>query len=152
MCEITIRIEEVACLKNDSSFQNDDIYLETIRKRRRAEKKPTSSSRKKIQKRFNISSTRGRFNAFMQQNVELAGSSIIPDRYRSITYLLFFLFLPKVIGMGFFFFYVAAAKPSLYAQVHSGGSMLDWVIGYEILLAVSVLIIGKKLYTFMFIP
>ena len=86
----------------------------------------------------------------MQQDVSPGGFGLIPDGYEGITYLTLFLFLPKLVGMAFFFFYVAGARPDLYAQTHTGGSLLDWMVGYEILAAIALLIIAKKLLGYMF--
>ncbi len=85
----------------------------------------------------------------MQQDVTFAGSGLIPDGYRGISYLTLLLFLPKLTGMAFFFFYVAGGDAELYSHVHTSGSLLDWVIGYEILAAVALLIIGKNLLSFV---
>jgi len=139
-------------LKKGSSFDAGDIYLEAVRKRRKIEKKSVSNPKKRVRKKYiDVNSPQGRFHAFMQQDVEFAGANLIPDGYKGITYSLLAFFLPKIVGMAFFFFYVAEGKPNLYSEVHSGGTLLDWAVGYEILLAISLLIIGKKLLGYVFI-
>jgi len=140
-------------MKNKSSHTEHDVYLEAVRKRRKLQKKKTISTPKRKKHRFETldpDSPRGRFSAFMQQDVDPGGFGLIPDGYEGITYLTLFLFLPKLVGMGFFFFYVSSARPELYAKAHTGGFLLDWVVGYEILAALALLIIAKKLLGYMF--
>ena len=141
-------------MKKQSSQTEHDVYLEAVRKRRKLkERKAPSSAPKGKKHRFETidpNSPRGRFGAFMQQDVDPGGWGLIPEGYEGITYLTLFLFLPKLVGMGFFFFYVSNARPELYAKAHTGGFLLDWVVGYEILAALALLIIGKKLLGYMF--
>jgi len=141
-------------MKKASSTDENDVYLEAVRKRRKIAKKRAKASAPAGKKhRFNTidpNSPRGRFTDFMQQDVSPGGFGIIPEGYEGITYFALFLFLPKLVGMGFFFFYVANARPDLYAHAHTGGSLLDWVVGYEILAALALLIIAKKLLGYMF--
>jgi hypothetical protein len=131
------------------SYDDDDIYLQTVRKRRG--NRTTARSRNQRPKHIpDADSPRGRFIAFMQQDVHPSGFELIPEGYRGITYFMLFLFVPKLIGMGFFFFYMAGGDIELYRQVHTGGALLDWVIGYEIVAAVVLLYIAKQLLGFMF--
>jgi len=87
----------------------------------------------------------------MQKDVNPGGFGIIPEGYEGITYLALFLFFPKLVGMGFYFFFMASARPELYTEIHTHGFLLDWVIGYEILAAVALLIIAKKLLGYMLV-
>ncbi len=86
----------------------------------------------------------------MHQDVDTSMFGLIPEGYEGITYLTLFIFLPKLVGMGFFFFYVSNARPELYAEAHTGGFLLDWVIGYEIIATIALLTIAKKLLSYMF--
>ncbi len=128
----------------------DDVYLETIRKRRSqsksAKNKGVSSRRKKVAK----DSSQNRFGEFMKQEVTAEDFQLIPEEYFGITLFVLFLTVPKVLGIAFFFFYVAEAKRELYQQVHTGGYLLDWVVGYEIFMAIALLIIGAKLINYVF--
>jgi hypothetical protein len=81
----------------------------------------------------------------MHQEVGSDGFSIIPPQYTSIAFLALFLIIPKLLGMGFFYFYVSEGRSDLYANVHAGDPLLDWVIGYEIFAVIVLLIIGKNL-------
>ncbi len=98
---------------------------------------------------MNPNSQEGRFNAFMHQNVEAPGWDLIPQEYAWLIYLGLFLFAPWLTGVAFFFFYVSNARPELFAQVHTGGVLLDWMIGYEILAALFLLMIGKNLLSYL---
>jgi hypothetical protein len=123
---------------------NDDVYLETIRKRR-AQNKPSSKRRTGSKK-----ASTNRFDEFMKQEVTREDFQLIPDEYFGITMFVLFLTVPKILGMAFFFFYVAEAKSELYQQVHTDGYLLDWVVGYEIFMAIALLIIGAKLLNYVF--
>jgi hypothetical protein len=72
------------------------------------------------------------------------GTGLSPQ-YVGITFLGLLLILPKLIGMGFFFFYISEGQPDLYAKVHTGNHLLDWVIGYEFFATIVLLVIGKRL-------
>ena len=140
-------------MEKQSSQTEHDVYLEAVRKRRKLKEKRVASAPKGKKHRLETldpDSPRGRFGAFMQQDVDPGAFGLIPEGYEGITYLTLFLFLPKLVGMGFFFFYVSNARPDLYAKAHAGGFLLDWVVGYEILAALALLIIGKKLLGYMF--
>jgi len=140
-------------MKKKASHTEHDVYLEAVRKRRKFKEKKISATPKRKKHRFETldpDSPRSRFGTFMQQDVDPGGFGLIPEGYEGITYLTLFLFLPKLVGMGFFFFYVSSARPDLYAKAHTGGSLLDWVVGYEILAALALLIIAKKMLGYMF--
>ena len=127
----------------------NDVYLETVSNRRKQEQKSVSSIREK-RHYYDSNSSRGRFNAFMHQEIEPIGFGLIPEGYEWITYFALFLFLPKLTGMVFFFFYISHASFELYAGAHMGGFLFDWLAGYEILATLALLIIGKKLFSYIF--
>jgi hypothetical protein len=124
---------------------SDDIYLETIRKRRKPHPSNISSRNKKYRESLDPNSPSSRFSSFMRQDVGSNGFGIIPPQYTGIVLLGIFLLIPKLLGMGFFFFYVSKGESDLYASVHTGGTLLDWAIGYEILAVIILLFIGKYL-------
>jgi hypothetical protein len=146
------RERKTPTMKTTKKDDGMDVYLEAVRKRR----KLNNTNRSSVKKRqrdlplIDANSPRGRFVEFMQQDVHPSGFELIPEGYRGITYFMLFLFVPKLIGMGFFFFYMAEGDIELYRQVHTGGALLDWVIGYEIVAAVVLLYIAKQLLGFMF--
>ena len=134
-------------MKNTSSDSEYNVYLETVRNRRK--KKGLASPHKK-RERFDLNTPRGRFDAFMHQDVDSGGFGLIPEGYEGITYFALFLFVPQLTGMGFFFFYVSHASFDLFPQAHTGGFFLDWIIGYEILASLALLMIGIKMLKYMF--
>ncbi len=138
-------------MKKTSSNSEYDVYLETVHDRRRQVNKGVASARNKKQ-RFDLNTPRGRFDAFMHQEIEPSGFGLIPKGYEGITYFVLFLFVPQLTGMGFFFFYVGHASFDLFSKAHTGGFFLDWMIGYEILTTLALLIIGIKLLGYMFDP
>jgi len=85
----------------------------------------------------------------MHQNVEPFGWELIPHEYAWITYLGLFLFAPWLTGVAFFFVYVSHGRPELFSQIHTGGILFDWMIGYEILAALFLLMIGKNLFSYL---
>ena len=137
-------------MKNKISDSKQDVYLETVRERRRLEGKRVASLSHRKKHHLDPNSPRGRLNAFMHQEVDPGGFGLIPEGYEGITYLSLILFIPKLVGMGFFFFYVSNAHLSFYTKAHTGGSLLDWMIGYEILMVLTLFIIGVKLLGYMF--
>ncbi len=87
----------------------------------------------------------------MKRDLSTEDFWLIPPEYFGITMFVLFLTIPKVLGMAFFFFYIAGGDSKLYHQIHTGGYLLDWAIGYEILAAVALLIIFKKLISYVFV-
>ncbi len=87
----------------------------------------------------------------MNQDVDPPLFGLIPEGYEGITYLMLFIFLPKLAGMAFFFFYVSGASFELYSKAGAGGFLLDWAVGYEILATLTLLYIGKKMFGYMFL-
>jgi len=139
----------------NNSFKSDetDVYIETVRKKRKRKSKYDGDSGHGRRNRFHPvdpNSPQGRLNQFMRQEIEPSGFGIIPEGYEGITYFVLFIFLPKLVGMGFFYIFVAEGRLEVYQKVHTGGHLLDWMIGYEILAAIALLIIAKKMLTFVF--
>jgi hypothetical protein len=126
-----------------------DVYLETVRKRKNDSGESTAGRQRRKRKSFDEASNKERFEQFMKQEVSTDDLVLIPPEYAGITIFVLFLFLPKLVGMGFFFFYVSGGNIDTYHHVHTGGSLLDWVIGYEILAALALLVIFKKLISFV---
>jgi hypothetical protein len=123
---------------------SDDIYLETIRKRRKHTRKKRPTKYAKLH-----AASHSRFYAYMHQDVDISAGSIIPESYQLPVYLFLFIFLPKLIGMGFYFFFMSHAQTDLYLEIRTGGFLLDWAIGYEILMALFFFVIIKN---FLFYP
>ena len=123
----------------------NDVYLETVRKRRKSQPQSGTSKGKRFQQSLDPDSPRSRFSAFMHQEIGTDGWGFIPPQYTGVTLMAALLFVPKLLGMGFFFFYLSKGDAELYAQVHAGDPLLDWVIGYEIFAVIVLLLIGKKI-------
>ena len=132
-------------MKNRFSNQPDDIYLETVRKRRKPSLDDVAPKIKRFKESLDPSSPRSRFSAFMRQEVGGDGFGFIPPEYTNITLFVLFVFLPKLLGMGFFYLYICKGQASLYATTHTDGFLFDWVVGYEIFATVLLLYIGRKL-------
>ncbi len=133
-----------------SIFDEDDPYLEAVRKRRGRSTAPQNRSSRRKRRSLDPNSTGNRLNEFMKQELSSEDFWLIPPEYFGITMFVLFLTTPKVLGMAFFFFYIAGGDSELYRQVHTGGYLLDWAIGYEILAAAALLIILKKLISYVF--
>ncbi len=88
--------------------------------------------------------TREKLAEFMSADVQDSELGIVPEGYGGITYLTFFIFAPWLAGIAFMFFYVAGGSPETFSSLESN-ALLTWVIGYEILAAIILLIIFKKL-------
>jgi hypothetical protein len=84
----------------------------------------------------------------MSADVQDSEFGIIPEGYGGITYLAFLLFAPWIMGTLFMFFYVSGGDVGTFSSLESN-AMLTWVIGYEILAAIVLLIIFKKLMTYI---
>jgi len=126
-----------------------DIYLETVKKRSKHNRNKTFAKRKKY-KDIDPDSPRGRFHEFMYQDVASDGLWIIPPQYTFITIAIFATVIPVLTGMAFFFFYMSRGDPDLYSRIHTGGILLDWAIGYEIIMFIILAVIAIKLLSFVF--
>ena len=122
----------------------DDVYLETVRKRRKSRPQNMGSRGKRFQQSLDPDSPRSRFSDFMHQEIGTDGWGFIPPQYTGVTLMAALLFVPKLLGMGFFFFYLSKGDAELYAQVHTGDPLLDWVIGYEIFAVIALIFILKN--------
>jgi len=93
--------------------------------------------------------TRDRLAEFMSANVQDSELGIIPEGYGGVTYLLLFIFLPWLIGTLFMFFYIGGEDIVTFTSLNSN-PLLNWVMGYEILAALTLLYIFKKAVTYVF--
>jgi uncharacterized membrane protein len=121
---------------NPFETSSSDTILESARKIRLEKQK-----RKKAQ-------TRDKLAEFMSADVQDSEFGIIPEGYEGITYLAFLLFAPWIMGTLFMFFYVSGGSIETFNALENS-TMLTWVIGYEILAAIVLLIIFKKLMTYI---
>ena len=82
---------------------------------------------------------------FSKQNVDLAETPLFfPEGYEKIFLAIYFVTLPYIAGLLFLFFYVAEGAPELFLSLNEESSfMLTWVIGYEIIAALTMLWILK---------
>ena len=139
---------------NAGSLVMDDVYLESVRRRHQRQQNRAAGGITTARRRNGRTAADGapqtKIAAFMNQEVDPDGWGLIPEGYETITYITLFIFAPWLTGMAFFFFYVSNARPSLYAQIHTGGPLLDWMVGYEILASIALLIIAKKFFSFLF--
>jgi hypothetical protein len=121
---------------NPFKTSSSDTILESARKIRREKQK-----RRKAK-------TRDKLAEFMSADVQDSELGIIPEGYGGITYLTFLIFAPWIMGTLFMFFYVSGGSVDTFNSLESN-AMLTWVIGYEILAAIVLLIIFKKLMTYI---
>jgi len=92
--------------------------------------------------------TRDKLAQFMNADIQDGELGIIPEGYGGITYLTFLIFAPWLAGIGFLFFYVAGGDWKTFNSIEDS-ALLTWVIGYEILAGLILLLIFKKLIVFM---
>jgi len=92
--------------------------------------------------------TRDKLAEFMSADVQDSELGIIPEGYGGITYIVFLLFAPWIMGTLFMFFYVSGGSIDTFNSLDSN-ALLTWVIGYEILAALILLIIFKKLIVYL---
>ena len=92
--------------------------------------------------------TRDKLAEFMSADVHDSEFGIIPEGYGGISYLTFLIFAPWLSGLAFMFFYVAGGDVDTFNGLESS-SLLTWVIGYEIIAALTLLLIFKKLLVYL---
>ena len=117
---------------NPFKTSSSDTILESAGKIRREKQK-----RRKAQ-------TRDKLAEFMSADVHDGEFGIIPEGYGGISYIAFLIFAPWLAGIAFIFFYVASGDMETFNGIKES-TLLTWVIGYEILAAVVLLLIFKKL-------
>ncbi len=98
---------------------------------------------------LNKKKTENKLAEFMNASVTDSEVGIIPEGYGGITYLTFFIFLPEIAGILFMFFYISHGELDAYNTLDID-YLLTWVIGYEIVAAITLLLIFKKAMTFVF--
>ena len=93
--------------------------------------------------------TRNKLAEFMNADVRDSEAGIIPEGYDGITYLTIFLFLPEIVGIAFIFFYVSDGNLATFQETDID-YLLTWIVGYEIVAALVLLLIFKKAMVFIF--
>ena len=116
---------------NTSKTNSSSSLLESARKIR-LEKEKKRKAR-----------TKDKLAEFMSADVQDSEMGIIPEGYGGITYLTFLIFAPYIAGMLFMFFYVSGGNMEAFNSLDST-PLLTWVIGYEIIAALVLLLIFKK--------
>jgi len=129
---------------------DDDIYLETVRKRRKKTHRDLAPKIKRYRESLDPSSPYSRLYNYMNQDIGSDGWWFIPSRYAGLTFILALLIIPKLIGMGFFFLYICKGNIGLYIQTHPNDPLFDWIIGYEAFAFITLLIIAKSFLGYMF--
>lgn len=122
--------------ENSLNVDSPSSILESARKAR-LEKKHLRSTR-----------TREKLAEFMNTDVYDSEFGIIPEGYGAITYFTLLLFGPWIAGQLFMFFYVSGGDIDTFNSLESD-ALLNWVVGYEILAAIVLLIIFKKLISYL---
>jgi len=92
--------------------------------------------------------TRDKLAEFMSADVHDGEFGIIPEGYGGISYVVFLIFAPWLAGIAFMFFYVAGGDMETFNGIKDS-TLLTWVIGYEILAALILLLIFKKLLFYL---
>ena len=121
---------------NPFNVSSSDTILESARKLRLEKQK-----RRKAK-------TRNKLAEFMSADVQDSELGIVPEGYGGITYLTFLIFGPWIVGTLFMFFYVSGGSMDTFNSLESN-TMLTWVIGYEILAGLILLLIFKKLISYL---
>ncbi len=93
--------------------------------------------------------TREKLAEFMSADVHDSEFGIIPEGYGGISYLTFLIFAPWLAGLAFMFFYVSGGNMDTFNGLESN-TLLTWVIGYEIIAVLVLLLIFKKLLVYLF--
>ena len=92
--------------------------------------------------------TRDKLAEFMSADIQGGELGIVPEGYGGITYAVLLIFAPWIMGTLFVFFYVSGGNVEMFSSLESN-TLLTWIIGYEILAAIVLLIIFKKFVTYM---
>ncbi len=87
---------------------------------------------------------------YSQKNVSLSDSPLFfPDGFEHIFLAIYFMTLPYIAGLLFLFFYIADGDYNIFLSLNDTNSyILTWAIGYEILAAISLLMIMKSAISF----
>lgn len=78
--------------------------------------------------------------SFSTQNVELSDYLKVVEGYEGIFYILYFLFIPYIVGAIFLFIFIAGGSFENFALLDSSAFLIVWMIGYEVV--ASCLLIG----------
>ena len=87
--------------------------------------------------------TKNKLAEFMNADVSDSEVGIIPEGYNGITYLTIFLFLPEIVGIAFIFFYIGDGNLATL-QATNIDYLLTWIVGYEIVVALVLLLAFQK--------
>jgi len=92
--------------------------------------------------------TRDKLAEFMSADIQDSELGIVPEGYGGIFYFAFMLFVPWVMGTMFMFFYVSKSNMETFNSIDTS-ILLTWVIGYEILAVLILLLIFKKAISYI---
>jgi hypothetical protein len=92
--------------------------------------------------------TRDKLAEFMSADIQDSELGIVPEGYGGIFYLTVLLFVPWIIGTIFMFLYVAKGQMNTFGSLDTS-ILLTWVIGYEILAVLILLLIFKKAISYV---
>ncbi len=92
--------------------------------------------------------TRDKLAEFMSADIQDSELGIVPEGYGGIFYLTFILFVPWIMGTMFMFFYVSKGSMETFNSIDTS-TLLTWVIGYEILAVLILLLIFKKAVSYI---
>ncbi len=76
--------------------------------------------------------------SFGSQKVDFSDFALVPDGYESITYSLYFLLVPYLVGNIFLFLVISGASFSNYQLLDTSAFLIVWIIGYEIVATVAL--------------
>jgi len=91
-------------------------------------------------RRTNISKTRKKrkHQSFGSQTVDLKEIVFVPDGYETISYMLYILIVPYLVGAVCLFFVIAGGNIDNFMLLDTSAFMIVWAIGYEIVAVVSL--------------
>jgi len=99
---------------------------------------------------INIKKIHSKPKSYTQQNVTLSDTPLFfPEGLEHIFLTIYFMLLPYIAGLLFLFFYISNGDYNIFLSLNDTNSyILTWAIGYEVLAAITLLIIIKNAITF----
>jgi hypothetical protein len=97
------------------------------------------SSAQSFQKR---NSKKRQQQSFAQQEIDVKAYIVAPEGYEAFMFIVYFLTIPYLTGLGFLYLFIAHASFSNFLNFKISSFFVIWAIGYEVVAAVLLTVIA----------
>ncbi len=81
-------------------------------------------------------------NSFAQKEIDVKAYIFAPEGYEAFMFIIYFLTVPYISGLGFLYLFVAKADFSHFLNFKISSFFVIWAIGYEVVAVILLTLIG----------